>query len=121
MLVAERKNLNHVAVLISGESIHLEILENDSGNIFFSCQSTWPVGTICFAATISLFCMFLEDLVDLQTLLSMSPSLFVEIANPVKTALYSRQDIDIHLRHGNKSLSGLRNIASQSPAHGNYY
>lgn len=121
MLVAERKDLKPVAVLISEESYQLEVLENGNGNIFFSCQAAKPEGTICFATTPSLFCLFLQDLVELQTLFHLSPSVFVEIASPTKTALYSRLDLQILLKHGNRSLGKLRDDASESYLLGNIY
>jgi hypothetical protein len=110
MLIAERKNLVPVAVLVSNESIHMEVLENHAGNIFVSCQAIRPQGTVYFAITPSMFCLFLEDLVAIQTLLRQSPSNFVEISCPIKSALYSTRDLEIQLKHGDKSICKLRQI-----------
>ena len=112
MLVAERKNLTPVAVLTNQESSHLELLENSNGNLFISCQAAKPEGMICFATIPSLFYLFIHDLVDLQTLLHLSPSSFVEIAGPAKTTLFSRRDLEILLKHGDRSFSMLRDNAS---------
>ncbi|HEY6978172.1 MAG TPA: hypothetical protein VH396_17850 [Chitinophagaceae bacterium] len=107
MVVAERKNLIPVKVLISNSFIHLELFENTDGYLFLSSDSSKPVGTVYYATTPSLFCMFLEDQISLQVLFDKSPSLFVELNNENKTVLYSRKDIEIELKCGDKTIKQL--------------
>jgi hypothetical protein len=112
MIVAERENLIPVKVLISNSLIHLELFENEEGNLFLSSGSSKPEGTVYYATTPSLFCMFLENQIDLQTLFSYTPSHFVEISTKDKTALYSLRNIEIELKGGGKTI---KQLTSNSP------
>src|SRR3954454_6605053 len=103
MVVAEREDLIPVKVLISNSFIHLELFENKEGNLFLSSSTSKPEGTVYYATTPSLFCMFLENQIDLQTLFNNTPSHFVEISTKEKTALYSLRNIEIELEGGNKT------------------
>lgn len=107
MLEAERKNLTLVKALISNENLQLELWEDEKGNLFVSSSSCSPEGIVYYATTPSLFCKFLEDKINLQTLFDKSPSLFVEIYNTCKTALYSMKDIEIKLKSGDKTMKQL--------------
>ena len=112
MLVAERENLIPVKVLISNSFIHLELFENGEGNLFLSSSISKPEGTVYYATTPSLFCMFIENQIDLQTLFNKTPSHFVEISTKDKTALYSLRNIEIELKNGDKTV---RQLTSNSP------
>jgi len=107
MVAAERINLIPVKVLISNSFILLELFENIDGNLFLSSNSSRPEGMVYYATTPSLFCLFLEDQISLQVLFDKSPSLFVEIRSKNKTALYSRKDIEIELKCGDKTIKQL--------------
>ena len=112
MVVAERENLVPVKVLMSNSFIHLELFENKEGNLFLSSSTSKPEGTVYYATTPSLFCMFLENQIDLQTLFNNTPSHFVEISTKEKTALYSLRNIEIELESGNKTI---KQLTSNSP------
>src|SRR5690349_5556226 len=112
MVVAERENLIPVKVLISNSLVHLELFENKEGNLFLSSSNSKPEGTVYYATTPSLFCMFLENQIDLQTLFSNTPSHFVEISTKNKTALYNVRNIEIELRGGDKTI---RQLTSNCP------
>ena len=112
MVVAERENLVPVKVLMSNSFIHLELFENKEGNLFLSSSTSKPEGTVYYATTPSLFCMFLENQIDLQTLFNNTPSHFVEISTKEKTALYSLRNIEIELESGNKTI---KQLTSSSP------
>jgi|SRR5215831_18736173 len=107
MVIAERDNLIAVKTLISNSLVHLVLFENKEGNLFLSSGTSKPEGTVYYATTPSLFCMFLEDQIDLQTLFSNTPSLFVEITTKGKSALYSLKNIEIELRNGDKTIKQL--------------
>lgn len=112
MLVAERENLIPVKILISNSFIHLELFENGEGNLFLSSSISKPQGTVYYATTPSLFCMFIKNQIDLQTLFNKTPSHFVEISTKEKTALYSLRNIEIELKNGDKTV---RQLTSNSP------
>ena len=105
--IAERDNLVPVKVLISNPGIHLELFESSDGNLFLSSTVNKPKGKVYYATTPSLFCAFLENLITLQTLFNAGPSVFVEVSNNEKTALYSRNDVDITLICGDKTIKQL--------------
>src|SRR3982751_5321577 len=107
MLVSERNTLTPVKVLISNSLIHLELFENVEGSLFLSSPVSKPEGTVYYSVTASLLYMFLGDLVNLQTLLDASSSLFVEISSNGKTTLYSRKDIKAELKCGDKTRGQL--------------
>jgi hypothetical protein len=107
MVVAELDNLVAVKTLIRNSLTRLVLLENKDGNLFLSSDSFEPEGTVYYATTPSLLCMFLEDQIDLQTLFNNSPSLFVEISAKGKSFLYSRGNIKIELKCGDKTITGL--------------
>jgi hypothetical protein len=109
MLVAESSNLIQVKVLISNSFIHLELLENEEGNLFLASTANKPKGIVYYAITPSLFCAFAENSITLQTLFNESPSLFVQISSKDKTALYSRNDINVILASGEKTVKHLAN------------
>ena len=112
MVVAERENLIPVKVLISNSFIHLELFKNKEANLFLSSSSSKPEGTVYFATTPSLFCMFLENKINLQTLLKNSPSHFVELSTKDKTALCILRNTEIELTGGNKTI---KQLTSNSP------
>ena len=89
MVVAERDNLIAVKTIISNSLVRLVLFENKEGNIFLSSGTSNPEGTVYYATTPSLFCMFLGNHIDLQTLFNNSPSVFVEISTKNKASLYS--------------------------------
>ncbi len=107
MLIAQRKKLMPVRILVSNSFAHLELFENKSGNLFLSSSTNKPAGTIYYATTPSLFCAFLESLITLQALFNQTPSAFVEISTKQKTALYSFKDADIVIKSGDKTLKQL--------------
>jgi len=109
VIVAERNNLIPVKVLINNSKVHLELFESSNGNLFLSSTATKPEGIVYYATTPSLFCAFLENLITLQTMFNAGPSVFVEISSNNKTALYSRNDIDITLKYGEKTIKQLTN------------
>jgi hypothetical protein len=51
--------------------------------------------------------MFLEGRIDLQTLFNNTPSHFVEISTKDKTAVYSRKNVEIEIKNGDKKLKHL--------------
>jgi hypothetical protein len=107
MVVAEREDLIPVKVLISNSFIHLELFENREGNLFLSSSTSKPEGTVYYATTPSLFCMFMENQIGLQTLFNKTPSHFVQISTKDKTALYSLKNIKIELKCGGKTIKQL--------------
>ena len=109
MVIAERRDLIPVKVLISNSLIHLELFKNRKGNFFLSSCAGKPEGTVYYATTRLSFSAFLEDSITLQGLFYESPSLFVEISGKEKTALYSRTDIEIKLVGGDKTIRQLTN------------
>ncbi|HEX5152083.1 MAG TPA: hypothetical protein VFW07_11600 [Parafilimonas sp.] len=109
MVVAERRDLMPVKVLISNSLIHLELFENKEGNLFLSSRACKPEGTVYYGVTLSLFCSFLEDSITLQALFNTSPSFFVEINNKEKKVLYSRADTEVKLICGDKTMRQLTN------------
>jgi hypothetical protein len=112
MIVVERHNLTRVKTLIDNSLVHLVLLENEQGNIFVSSDTTEPEGTIYFATTPSLFCMFLENQIDLQNLFNDTPSHFVEISTKDTSAVYSVRNTDIELKSGDKKI---RQLTSNCP------
>ena len=108
MVVAERANLTAVKTLISNSHLSLVLFENSEGNLFLSSDTDKPGGTVYYATTPSLLCMFFENDIDLQTLFDNTPSHFVEISTEDKSALYSRRNIDVELKGGNKSVRQLK-------------
>lgn len=109
MVVAERSDLIPMKVLINNSLIHLELFENKEGNLFLSCLSGKPEGIVYYAITLPLFCAFLENSITLQALFNGSPSFFVEINNNEKRTLFSRNDIDVELACGDKTMKQLTN------------
>jgi hypothetical protein len=107
VIVAENNNLVPVKVLVSNSLIHLELFESSNKNLFLSSTVRSPKGTVYYAVTPSLFCAFLENLISLQTMFNASPSVFVEISNDQKTTLYCRNDVDITLTSGDKTIKQL--------------
>jgi len=107
MVVAERNSLTPVKVLISNSLIHLELLENKEGGLFLSCGTDEPEGVVYYATGASSLCSFMEGRINLQTLFEKSPSLFVEIINKDNASLYSRNDIKIKLKSGDKTIRQL--------------
>jgi hypothetical protein len=108
VIVAKQNNLVSVKVLVSNAHIHLELFESSYGaNLFLSSTVRNPKGIVYYAVTPSLFCAFLENFISLQTMFNASPSIFVEISNDGKTTLYSRSDIDITLKMGEKKIKQL--------------
>ena len=107
MVIAEYRNLIRVKQLISNSLMSLELLESKEGNLFLSSSAKQPEGFVCFATTPALFCRFLEGLVTLQTLLDESPSRFIEINGKDKTTLYSRNDMEVILTSGDKTIREL--------------
>src|SRR4051812_26995073 len=97
MLLAEYANLIPVKVLFSNSFVHLELFENRQGNLFISSTSSKPEGMVYYATTPSLFCMFLENKMDLQTLFNKTPSHFVELSTKDKTALCILRNTEIEL------------------------
>jgi hypothetical protein len=104
MVAAEKNGLTPVKILVSNSLIHLELFENKKGNLFLSSQCINPPGVVYYATTPSMFCSFLENIISLQTLFNSSPSIFVEISTEHKTALYSRNDIEVELKNGDKTI-----------------
>ena len=107
MLVAEHYSLKTVKVLISNSLVHLELFENNRGNLFLSSRTDTPEGAVYYATTPSLFYSFLENLITLQTLFNETPSIFVEVKGKEKTALYSLKDVEITLTNGDKTIKQL--------------
>jgi len=107
VVIAEYSNLIRVKQLISNSLMSLELLESKEGNLFLSSSAKQPEGFVCFATTPALFCRFLEGLVTLQTLLDQSPSRFIEINGKDKTTLYSRNDMEVILTSGDKTIREL--------------
>jgi hypothetical protein len=108
MVVAERDNLIAVKTIISNSLVHLILFENKEGNLFLSSRTSDPEGTVYYATTPSLFCMFLENQIDLQTLFDNSPSVFVELNTIDETSLYSRNTFQIVLKSGDKTIKQLK-------------
>jgi hypothetical protein len=107
MLVAEKKSLNPVRVLINNAKVCIELFGNTEGSLFLSSVTRKPGGVIYYAVTPPLFCAFLQNTLTLQALFDESPSHFMEITTPNKTALYSRTDVEIELVHGDKTILQL--------------
>jgi len=107
VIVAERNELSNIRVLISNEIIHIELFEDKEGNLFLSSPANAPEGIVHYATTPVLVYSFTEGLITLQTLFDESPSFFVEISNKNKTALYSRRDIEVELKCGDKTMKQL--------------
>jgi hypothetical protein len=107
VIVAERSNLNNIKVLISNAVIHIELFEDRKGNLYLSSPTTDPEGIVHYATTPVLVYSFTESLITLQTLFDESPSFFVEISNENKTALYSRSDVEVELKCGDKTMKQL--------------
>ena len=107
MLVAEHYSLKPVKVLINNSLVRLELFENSQGNLFLSSGTDTPAGRVYFSTTPSLFYAFLENLITLQTLFNETPSIFVEVKGKEKTALYSLNDIEIKLTHGDKTIKQI--------------
>ena len=107
MIVAERSNLNNIKVLISNSIIHIELFEDGEGHLYLSSPTTHPEGMVHYATTPVLVYSFTASLITLQTLFDESPSVFVEISNKNKTALYSRSDIEVELKCGDKTMNQL--------------
>ena len=112
MVVAERDNLIAVKSIISNSLVRVVLFENKEGNLFLSSCTSNPEGTVYYATTPSLFCMFLENQIDLQTLFNNSPSVFVEISTKDKASLYSRSTIQISLKCGDKTIKQLKNCVN---------
>ena len=107
VIVAERNNLSLVKVLISNSLIRLELFEDRQKNLFLSSTSTKPDGLVYYATTTSLLCSFVEGSITLQALFDQTPSFFVEITGKHKTALYSRNDIEVELKCGSNTIKEL--------------
>ena len=107
MVIAERRDLIPVKVLISNSLIHLELYENSKGNLFMAAVCNKPEGTIYFATTPSLLCSFLENKIKLEDLLERCPSFFVQIVSRNKPTLYSLKDSTIELKEGDKTIKQL--------------
>jgi hypothetical protein len=107
VIVAERNELSNIRALISNEIIRIELFEDKEGNLFLSSPATAPEGIVHYATTPVLVYSFSEGLITLQTLFNESPSVFVEISNKNKTALYSRSDIEVELKCGDKIIKQL--------------
>jgi len=107
MAVAELKDLNPVKVLLDNSMTRLELFENTKGNLFISAVCSKPEGTIYFETTPSLLCLFLENKINLQTVLEKCSSFFVEIVNKNKSTLYSLKDSTIGLKYGDKTIKEL--------------
>src|SRR5689334_13388064 len=99
--------LTLVGTLISNSLIHLELYENSKHNLFMASACNKPEGTIYFATTTSLLCLFLENKIKLQELLERCPSFFVEIVSGNKPTLYSLKDSTIELKEGDKTIKQL--------------
>ena len=99
--------LKLVGKLISNSLIHLELYENSKYNLFMAAVCNQPEGTIYFATTTSLLCLFLENKIKLQDLLERCPSFFVEIVSQNKPTLYSLKDSTIKLKEGDKTIKQL--------------
>lgn len=99
--------LTLVGTLISNSLIHLELYENSKHNLFMAAVCNKPEGTIYFATTTSLLCLFLEDKIKLQELLVRCPSFFVEIVSGNNSTLYSLKDSTIELKEGDKTIRQL--------------
>jgi hypothetical protein len=107
MLIAERDNLIAVKTMIYTPAVHLILFENKEGNLFLSSNCKKPEGTVYYATTPSLFCLFLEGQVNLQTLFNNSPSHFVEITTKEKSAVYNRRHTEIEINEGDKTIKQL--------------
>jgi len=114
MVVAERDNLVAVKTLLYSQ-VRLVLFEDKVGNLFLSSDSSKPEGTVYYATTPSLLCMFLEDQIDLQTLFNNTPSFFVEISTKEKTDLYSLKNTNIELDCGDKTIKQLMRNCQSKP------
>ena len=99
--------LKLVGTLISNSLIHLELYENSKYNLFMAAVCNKPEGTIYFATTASLLCLFLENKIKLQELLDRCPSFFVEIVSRNEPTSYSLKDSTIELKEGDKTIKQL--------------
>jgi hypothetical protein len=99
--------LKLVGTLISNSLIHLELYENSKYNVFIAAVCNKPEGTIYFATTPFLLCLFLENKIKLQDLLERCPSFFVEIVSRNESTLYSLKDSTIELKEGDKTIKQL--------------
>jgi len=104
MVVAERNGLIPAKILISNSLVHLELFENKEGSLFLSSGTDELDEVVYYATTASLLFSFMKGVINLQTLFDKSPSLFVEIINKDKASLYSRNDIKIKLKSGDKTI-----------------
>ena len=107
METGEPNELKLVRALVSNSLIHLELYENSKGNLFMAAVCNKPEGTVYYATTPLLLCLFLENKIGLQTLLERCPSLFVEIVCGNKKTLYSLKDSKIELKCGDKTIKQL--------------
>lgn len=107
MVVAEHNNLSSLKALVSNAVIHIELFDDREGNLFLSSPASDPDGVVYYATTAVLVYSFTENLITLQTLFNESPSLFVEIHNKDKATLYSRNDIEVELKCGDKKMFQL--------------
>lgn len=102
MKIAERHNLTLIKELFSDDGFRFNLLEDDNKNLFLSCNSSKPQGTVYFETTCLLLCEFITKKITLQELFNKTPSLFVEIIGKYKRAVYSRNDTEIILTNGGK-------------------
>lgn len=107
MLVTSHNNLKQIKVLISNLLVHLELLENKTGNLFLLSCTNSPRGMVYYATTPSLLCSFLRDSITLQTLFNETPSMFVELIRNEKTELYELAEMEIILTSGDKTIKQL--------------
>ena len=110
MLIAERKNLVPVKILIDTPLIRLELFENKNGNLFLASNTLKPGGTVYYATMPSPFFAFLDNAITLQKLFSKSPSLFMEVSQKERKTLYCCTDAEIILELGDKTLSELKSM-----------
>jgi hypothetical protein len=110
MLIAERKNLVPVKILIDTPLVRLELFEDKTGNLFLGSNTLTPGGTVYYATMPSTFFAFLDNIITLQKLFSKSPSLFMEISQQGEETLYCCADTEIILVLGDKTLSELRSL-----------
>ncbi len=107
MKIAERHNLTFIKELFSDDDFQLNLLEDDNKNLFLSCNSCKPQGTVYFGTTCLLLCEFITNKITLQDLFEKSPSLFVEIVGKHKRSVYSRNDTEIVLENSGKWANQL--------------
>ena len=109
-MLIDHTHLMPIKVLVTNAEVHVELFQNNNGNLFLSSSSNKPKGIVYYATTASLLSAFFEDSITLQELFTSSPSFFAEVNENSKTTLYYIPDSEIKLACGDKRVKQLTGI-----------